>query len=164
VILKEGVRKTLAFAGCGLWLASSFMPFFGGLAKHQVQCRGRSFTGDFDDCFNDYIPLLELSAPLFALAGLYIFMRLAFAIWSPEPGNRRMRWRLAPKDGIAVYHPGYAGLAVMGGLWAFWRATLYPLDGVTAPFIGFWLSFAVWFLTGACCAWRAGADETSPRT
>jgi hypothetical protein len=157
VILQEGARKTLAVAGCGLWLASSFMPMFGGAAKHQVRCRGRRFTGQFDECFNDYIPLLELAAPLFAVATWYMFMRLAFAVWSPEPDDRRTRWRFAPESGAGMFHPAYSVLACGGGLWALWRAALYPVDAETAIFIGFWLAFSSWFFAGALCTWRAGA-------
>lgn len=34
-----------------------------------------------------------------------------------------------------------------------WRAMLYPVDRVTAPFIGFWCVFAIWFAFGAWQVW-----------
>lgn len=153
MILREGVRKALALTGCVLWLTSSFMPFFGGIAKHSVVCRGRTFTGDFDDCFNDYIPVLELLAPFVALALLWFFARLAFACWAPEPDMRTHQWRLAPAEGTAIYYPGHMVLAGLGCCWTLWRAGLYPLDPETLPYLGFWLVFGGWF---SASAWAAG--------
>ncbi|NML93341.1 hypothetical protein [Novosphingobium olei] len=143
----------MAFIGCGLWLGSSFLPLFGGAAKHAVRCRGRTFSGRFDDCFSDYLPLLELMAPLAALALLWFFARFAFAVWAPEPEARTMPWRMASADGTLVYHPGYLVLSAIGCAWALWRAVLYPLDPHTFPFITFWLVFACWF---GAAAWASG--------
>ncbi|EIZ81374.1 hypothetical protein WSK_0081 [Novosphingobium sp. Rr 2-17] len=159
MILREGARKALALLGCGLWLASSFMPLFGGTAKHQVRCGGRQFTGEFDDCFNDYIPVLELITPIVALLLLYSFARLAFGTWSPEPDCRRQRWRLAPAAGSAVYHPGFLLFCATGAIWSAWRGVLYPLDLMTLPFMAFWAAFATWFAAGAIVTWRAARTQ-----
>lgn len=84
MILGEGARKAMALIGCSLWIASSFMPLFGGAAEHQVLCRGQSFSGEFDDCFNDMLPIFELAAPVVALALLWPFAFFAFAAMKPK--------------------------------------------------------------------------------
>jgi hypothetical protein len=150
--MREDIRKALAIAGCILWLTSSLTPLFGGIAKHSVRCRGREFTGEFDDCFNDYMPVLELLAPVLVLALLWFFARFAFSCWAPEPHMRNQRWRLAPADGSAVYYPAHMVLACAGCAWALWRAMLYSFDPVTLPYLCFWLVFAVWFAASALAA------------
>ncbi|MCJ2182024.1 hypothetical protein MTR62_04805 [Novosphingobium sp. 1949] len=112
------------------------------------------FTGTFDDCFSDYIPILELMAPLFAAASLFFFARFAFACWAPEPRDRTHRWRLAPPDGTRIYHPGYPFMASVGAVWALWRAALYPFDRAVFAYGGFWGLFAVWFMASGWMALR----------
>ncbi|MYL99030.1 hypothetical protein GR702_14780 [Novosphingobium sp. FGD1] len=152
----EGLRKALAFTGCGLWLGSSLMPLFGGAAKHRVLCRGATFDGQFDACFNDYLPVLELIAPLGALFLLYPFAVFASAVWAPEPGQRRQHWRLAPETGAAARFPWYTLLCTAGLVGAAWLASRYPLDPVTAPFMLFWTVFGLWFAGGATVTFQAG--------
>ncbi|PNU02872.1 hypothetical protein [Novosphingobium guangzhouense] len=160
MILKEGDRRTLAFAGCGLWLASSLMPLFGGAAKHAVKCRGREPpAGTFDDCFIDDIPVLELGAPMLALPLLFLFGSFAMAVWSPPPWQRQRRWRLAPRWGTAAYHPNFPIACMIGAAWCLWRAALYPLEAQTLPFMAFWLVFAGWF---AGAAWACRQDAKVP--
>lgn len=160
--MHERIRKFMAIAGCGLWVASSFMPMLGMGAKHEALCRGREFTGTFDDCFNDYLPVLELFAPVFAVPLHWFFAKFAVAVWAPEPAERTMRWRLAPKDGTAIYHPGHMVLGLIGAAWPIWRAASYPLDPITLPYIGFWLLFALWFTAGAVVIWRSVNGGASP--
>lgn len=154
--MREGVRKALAFAGCGLWLISSLMPLFGGAAKHRVLCRGATFSGQFDTCFNDHLPVLELIAPLGALFLLYPFAVFASAVWAPDPGQRLQDWRLAPATGAATRFPWYTLLCFLGAAGAAWLASRYPMDPVTAPFMLFWAVFAAWFLAGAAATWQGG--------
>lgn len=159
MILRENARKALALTGCGLWLASSLMPLFGGGAKHEVECRGREPpVGGFDACFNDYIPILELAAPVSAVPLLFLFGSFAMAVWAPPPELRRQSWRLAPRAGSAAYHPNFDGCCTAGAAWCLWRAWLYPLDRLTLPYMGFWLVFALWF-AGAAVICRQDAND-----
>jgi hypothetical protein len=154
--MREGTRKALAFAGCGLWLLSSLMPLFGGAAKHRVLCRGATFSGQFDLCFNDHLPVLELIAPLGALFLLFPFAVFASAVWVPDPGQRRQHWRLAPTTGAAARFPWYPLLCLLGCAGSAWLASRYPVDPVTLPFMAFWAFFAVWFAGGAAATLQAG--------
>lgn len=158
MILQENARKALSLTGCGLWLAPSFMPWFGGVAKHEVVCRGHlPPTGGFDDCFNDYIPGLELTAPILAALLWYSFARFAVTIWAPPPALRRHAWRLASRARSVAYHPGCAICCVAGAGWCPWRAWGYPVDAVTLPYIAFWMVFAMWF-AGAAINCRQDAE------
>lgn len=159
--MREGVRKALAFAGCGLWLLSSLMPMFGGAAKHRVLCRGATFSGQFDACFNDHLPVLELIAPLGALFLLFPFAVFASAVWAPEPGERRQFWRLAPATGAAARFPQYSLLCFGGCAGSVWLASRYPVDPVTAPFMTFWAIFALWFAGGVIATFQAGRPRSS---
>lgn len=120
--MDEGVRKTLALTGCGLWLASSLMPWFGEIAEHAVLCRGREFTGGSDGCFSDDLPLLELAAPLAALLLLYPFARFAFTVFAPAPKARLRRWRWASRHAAGVWHPALSWAGIAGAIWAAWRS------------------------------------------
>ncbi|WP_404480696.1 hypothetical protein [Novosphingobium sp. BL-52-GroH] len=152
----EGVRKALAFVGCSFWLVSSLMPMFGGAAKHRVLCRGEEFPGQVDACFHDYIPVLELMAPVGALFLLFPFAAFASAAWAPPPGKRAQAWRLAPAAGAGAYHPAFPLLSLAGAGWTVWRAALYSIDPVTMPFLLFWALFALWFAASMVATWRAG--------
>ena len=146
MITSERVRHSLAKFGCLLFLMSSFMPMFGGIAKHTVRCRGREFTGNFDDCFNDYLPILELVAPVFALLLLWPFARFAFSLLAPVPVLRTRRWRMASRSPSSTFWPHLHAVGALGAIWAVWRAATYPMDKVTAPYFAFWVTFAVWFV------------------
>lgn len=141
----ERLRWSLAVLGPLLFLASSFMPLFGGAAKWAHRCQGREFTGVMDDCFNDYLPILEAVVPIVALLLLYPFARMAFSLFAPPPDQRTYRWRLATSSSLSDLFPTLHVFAAIGIAWAGWRAALYPLGGETWPFIAFWLLFANWF-------------------
>ena len=151
--IAEGLRKVIAFFGGVLFMAVSTFPLKGAGAKQAVRCRGREFTGEFDDCFNDYLPLLEMLAPFVALLWLWPFLRFANSLWAPDPQFRTQRWRLASVDSMRTLWPtlqiGGLGLAA----WCFYRAALYPVDPVTAPYQLTWIAFGLWALVGAASAW-----------
>jgi hypothetical protein len=139
------------------------MPWFGGLAKHEIECRGHvPVDGTFDDCFNDCIPFLEIGAPILAVPLLFLFGAFAMAVWSPPPNLRRHAWRLAPGSGTAAYHPKFVIVCLIGVAWCLWRAWLYPLDELVLPFTAFWLVFSAWFAGAALVCWhdaREAEDE-----
>lgn len=120
-------------------------PLLGGNAKIPVRCRGRQFAGSFDDCFNDYLPILELGAPLIALLLLYPFSRYAFSVFAPRLGERSAKWRMASRTSASSWHPGLLTASAVGCAWALWRLAPYPIDPVTLPFMGCWALFAIWF-------------------
>ena len=151
-ITSERVRHLLATFGCLLFLMSSFMPMLGGPAKQVVRCRGRTFSGSFDDCFNDYLPILELMIPVFALIPLWGFSRFAFSLLAPDPVLRTRRWRLASRSSSSTFWPHLHVLGGLGAIWAVWRATTYPLAKETAPYFLFWVIFAVWFVIAVSAA------------
>ncbi len=153
--LGERPRWALAIIGVLMFQVASFMPIFGGAAKWAVRCRGRAFTGDFDDCFNDYLPIMEVIVPLLALVMLYPLARFAYSLFAPPEELRALKWRPA-RGGSADFFPAFHITAGLGTLWAAWRASTYPLDPVTAPYIAFWPLFALWFVTGVVVAWPAG--------
>lgn len=152
----ERSRKALALSGCALWLASSLLPLFGGNAKVEVRCRGRQFSGSFDDCFNDYLPVVELGAPIVALLLLYPFSRYAFSVFAPRVGERSAKWWMASRTSASSWDPTVSIASALGCAWALWRLALYPIDPVTLPFMAFWLLFAIWF---AIAGWYAAPSK-----
>lgn len=137
----EKARTLAIWAGGLLWMTISTFPLLGQGAKREVACRGRVFAGGFDECFNDYLPLLEFLAPAVALALLWPFLRFASSVW---------------KDGAG---PLSQGLAVMGTCWCIWRASTYPIDRVTIPYILVWVLFGMWFAAGEL--WGPKSDATN---
>lgn len=149
----ELARYGAALAGALCFLVISFFPLFGGAAKQEVRCRGRVFSGAFDDCFHDYLPLVELLAPLVALGLIWPFLRLSFTLWAPEEGSRSLGWRWAGRAAKRDYSLRLECLTLLAMAWIFWRAALYPIDRVTLPFQAVWLLFA--FLWGCSFfVWR----------
>lgn len=122
------------------------MPFFGGAAKNQYRCAGREFTGAFDDCFNDYLPILELVIPVIGLFLAYPFARFSFSIFAPQFSEGEKPWRFAELD---LWDPGLQIAAIIGCVWTLWRALSYPLSIEVWPYVTYWLTFAVWFALGA---------------
>lgn len=150
--LAERPRWWLALLGPCLWLAASALPMIGGIAKHQYRCRGRIYTGHFDDCFNDYIPALEMMAPFVALILTYAFARFAFSLYAPPAELRRARWRLATEGDPAGLWPLLHACAAIGILWCLWRALTYPAARELLPFHLFWIVFGLWFAGGLLAA------------
>jgi hypothetical protein len=100
---------------------------FGGTAKHLYRCRGREFTGVFDDCFNDYLPILELSLPVLALLLTYPFARFSYSLYAPDSDLCSQKWRLATSTPLSQYFPTFHLMTAVGLAWTIWRAFTYPL-------------------------------------
>ncbi|HEX5182990.1 MAG TPA: hypothetical protein VFW19_07540 [Allosphingosinicella sp.] len=150
--LAERRRWCLALLGPCLWLAASTLPMIGGIAEHQYRCRGRVYTGHFDDCFNDYLPILEMVAPVLALLLAYPFARFAFSLYAPPVEQRRARWRLATKGDPAGLWPPLHAFAAIGVMWCLWRAVTYRAAREFLPFRLFWTAFGLWFAAGLVAA------------
>ena len=125
----------------------------GGAAKHWQRCQGREFTGTFDDCFNDYLPILELAAPILSLLLVYPFGRFAFSLLAPDPDERRLRWRLATRSNSEDLFPLVHAIAILGCVWALWRSLTYAFAIELWPYVVFWLIFSLWFGLAAFLAW-----------
>ena len=154
----EGTRWIAPAFGGVLFLTVSTFPLLGAGAKQDVRCRGLEFTGRFDDCFNDYLPLLEIAAPFVALLLLWPVLRFAFTLWAPEPHERMRKWRLASSSPMKTWSPQFQIAGAAWAVWCLYRAALYPVDPVTAPYQATWIVFALWTLGGLAVSWpkRAG--------
>jgi hypothetical protein len=135
------------------------MPFFGGAAKHWYRCKGREFTGTFDDCFNDYIPIMEILLPFVCLFLLYAFSRFAFSLFAPSPELRTLRWRLATGSKLGDLYPIPHIVPAIGVLWTLWRASTYSIVPALLPYFFFWVVFAAWFAFGLALAWPRKAFD-----
>lgn len=148
----ELARWAMALAGAFLWLALAVIFQEGGLAKHAYRCRGRSPTGGvFDDCFgNDYLPIFEVVVvPAFILLTAFFFARFAFLLFSPPADRRRLKWRMAGRNGAVDGWPILQIAACAGTAWALWRLFTYPLAAELLRFHLYWGAFALWFALGA---------------
>ena len=150
--LAEAPRWGLAFLGLPLWLACSLLPLLSGPADHEYRCRGRTFTGAFDDCFRDGAPVLEMAAPLAAFLLAYPFARFAFSLYAPAPPVRRLKWQLATRSDPGDLWPTLHVFGMLGALWCMWRLLTYPLEPQFIPFQTVWALFALWFAGGVLAA------------
>ncbi len=159
--MSERLRFRLALAGVPLWLAYPFALWFGPLAARQVHCAGREFTGAFDECFNDYLPIAEMAAFPLTLLLLYPFLRFAFALYVPMNRPEGWRWRLAGSSGGADCFPSLQLLTGVAMLWAILHVAALPLAGSTAPFWIYWMAWLVWLALGLRASWPL-ADGREP--
>lgn len=152
-MLSDGGRRTLAAFGPLLWIGAGLMPMIGGAAKHAYRCRGREFTGRFDDCFNDYIPVAEIFAIFLAVITAYLFFRFARSLFMFSTTEQQAGY-VAPVISKLTWP-----VAVFGAAWSLWRFFTYPLATEMLPFLGFWIAFFVWFVIGA---FVGRADQQKP--
>lgn len=140
--------------GTFLWVASGWMPLLGGAAKDAARCKGREFTGEFDDCFNDYLRIAEFAVIIGAMLSALVFYRLADSVLNQ--GER------APPSGYRqtqLPRSGHALLTVVGAVWCLWRLSTYTGSADLWPFITFWLCFAMWFVAAAMASWSDAKGE-----
>lgn len=146
----ERARKAAAFAGVGLWLGYPFAWLAGLGARWEARCGHRTFSGRFDDCFNDFLPVIELAAFPLTLLLLYPSARFAFSLWAPSQRNRR--WRLAGSRPAATSHPLYPLLCGAGLVWCVLHLRGLPLAALLLW--AYWLAWIAWFVTGGTLAAR----------
>ena len=140
-------RRWLAVAGPLLWIAAGSMTLFGGAAKHSYQCRSRTFTGQFDECFNDALPVELITIP-FTILTVWLFYWLSrsiFGVSKRSPAGDRYSLNQPPNGAHLT--------AAVGVAWTLWRALTYPFVTVLLPYILFWFFFAAWFALGAAYGW-----------
>lgn len=151
----EVVRWIGGLTGLLLWLTIPLIVLEGAVAKRGYRCRGRTFTGEFDDCFSDYIPILEFFfIPFFILVTAYAFARFAFSLYAPPQRRVNSIWWFAPKGGSTAGRPILQLAACLGVAWALWRLLTYPLVAELLPFHLYWGAFAMWFACGALLGLR----------
>jgi hypothetical protein len=153
--MTERRRRILAFAGLFLWATFPFLYAAGTRARWQHRCEGRSFTGTFDSCFNDGLPVFELLAFPLTLLLAYPFARFAFSTFAPLVGDRSFKWRLAGQSGGEAYFPAFQITAAIGIGWAGLHLASTPLAFRYWYLIAYWSTWIGWFVLGAIASFPA---------
>jgi hypothetical protein len=147
--MHERMRRCAVIAGLLWWFAFPFVYLAATHARWVNRCGGRSFSGEFDDCFNDALPVFELMAFPMTLVLAYPFIRFAFSMFGPESDQRSSRWRLAAGSGGVEYFPAFQIASVIGLIWASLHLFSIPLAARYWLFIVYWAVWICWFLLGA---------------
>jgi hypothetical protein len=145
MIFRREVRWGLGLAGSILGMLYPVAFLFGNMVRHRYRCRGREFTGNFDDCFNDYLPILELGWVVISFILGLIFIRLSFRIWAGA-GEGDWHWLWGKKPDYESTGPFRRwGLLVGLGL-SIWQLTRLPinLDWLHWTHL-YWFAFILWF-------------------
>ena len=159
--LTERTRHLLAVAAVALWLMFPFVYMASAHARWLRRCDGRTFTGEFDDCFNDALPVFELIAFPVTLALAYPFARFAFSMFAPNAELRTKRWRLARPEGGADYFPIFQFLSAIGIIWTILHVRSLPLSLSYWYLLTYWAAWLAWFISGALAALPAILSEQS---
>lgn len=147
--MKERLRLFVASTGLVWWIAFPFVYIAGTHARWERRCAGRTFTGTFDDCFNDALPVFELGAFPLTLILAYPFARFAFSMFGPERDLRTFSWHLAAKSGGNEYFPSFQIAAAIGIIWAGFHFFLMPLAIAYWYLLAYWVIWIGWFALGA---------------
>jgi|GEM_PF-3542334 len=147
--MTERMRRLVALVGVVWWSVLPFAYIAGTRARWEHRCAGRTFTGTFDECFNDALPVLEmLTIPLtFILA--YPFTRFAFSMFGPESDLRTYRWRFAASSGGIDYSPAFQIASAIGILWAGFNLFSMPIATRYWYLLAYWIVWITWFSLGA---------------
>ncbi|ETI65087.1 hypothetical protein C100_03905 [Sphingobium sp. C100] len=158
--MSERLRFWLAVLSVPLWVGYPFAFSYGPIVARNVRCAGRRFTGGFDDCFNDYIPVLEMLAFPMTLLLMLPFLRFAFALYAPADHDGGWRWKIAGRMNGDACFPSlqlFAGLLI---LWIGFHVRMLPLAREADLLWAYWLIWTTWLLTGIAVSWpresRAG--------
>lgn len=159
--LTERARFLVATAGVALWLTFPFVYMASMHARWLRRCDGRTFSGKFDDCFNDTLPVFEFVAFPLTIALAYLFVRFAFSMFAPSAELRTTRWRLARSEGGADYFPVYQLLSVVGMIWTVLHVRSLPLSLTYWYLLAYWAAWFAWLLTGVLAALPATPSKQS---
>jgi len=157
--LSEGMRHSAATIGVMLWLAFPFVYMAGTHARWLRRCQGRSFTGAFDSCFNDGLPVFEFLAFPVTLALTYLFARFAFSMFAPSAELRTRRWRLADSASGGEAFPLYQLFSTFGLIWTVLHANATPFSFTYWYLLAYWAGWLLWFLIGALSALPLTAQD-----
>jgi hypothetical protein len=147
----EVLRWFAGLTGILLWLAIPLVFIYGPIGPPcEVSAPPRP-----EDCFSDYIPILELFAvPLFTLVTCYPFARFAFSLYAPPPPRSRAAWWFASHAGAGANWPLLQIFAAAGCAWILWRMVLYISWDEPFWIPLFRLVFLFWFVAGIVVGWR----------
>jgi hypothetical protein len=149
--LSERVRHSAATLGVILWLAFPFVYMAGTHARWLRRCQGRSFTGAFDSCFNDALPMFEFVAFPVTLALTYLIARFAFSMFAPVAELRTRKWRLADTTCGEAF-PRYQVFSAFGLIWTALHASSTPFSFTYWYLLAYWAAWLLWFIIGALSA------------
>ena len=138
----EMVRISFALAGLALWVGFPFVFWNGGIAVFQYRCHRMPIIEGRDPCFTDYLPFLEITAFAMAILLFYPFLKLAMALFAPDPPHRSRLWIGAPRSARADRRPVTLLFCALGFVWLLLNARSYP-----------WALHAYWCYWGAWVAW-----------
>ena len=147
--MTERLRHSAAVTGLLCWIAFPFVYLAGTHARWEHRCAGRTFTGTFDDCFNDALPVFELGAFPLTLILAYPFARFAFSMFAPESDLRTFRWRFAASSGGVEYFPSFQIASAIGIMWAGFHFLSMPLAIRYWYIFVYWAIWIGWFALGA---------------
>ena len=152
--MNERLRFWLASLGIPLWFGYPFAFLYGPSVARDVRCAGREFTGSFDDCFNDYIPVLEMLAFPMTLVLMWPFLRFAFALYAPADHGGGWKWKMAGHMNGDACFPSLQLFAGMVILWVGFHLRMLPIAWEAAPLLVYWLVWPLWLLVGIVVSWR----------
>lgn len=147
--MSERLRLLAASIGLIWWIGFPFAYLAGTHGRWEHRCAGRTFTGEFDDCFNDALPVLELLAFPLTLILAYPFARFAFSMFGPESDLRSFKWRLASSSGGVEHFPSFQIAAAIGFTWASFHLFSMPLAIQYWYLQTYWILWLGWFALGA---------------
>ncbi|WP_370170542.1 hypothetical protein [Sphingobium abikonense] len=151
--MSERQRFWLASLGIPLWLGYPFAFWFGPIVARSVRCAGRQFTGEFDDCFNDYIPVLEMLAFPMTLLLMFPFLRFAFALYAPADVKDGWRWRITGRMNGDACFPSLQLFAGMLLLWIVFHVRMLPVAPAAGLLWTYWFFWIVWLLIEIVVSW-----------
>lgn len=118
---------------------------FGIMVRHRYRCRGREFTGNFDDCFNDYLPIVELGWMVVSFFLALMFIRLSFRMWAGI-GEGGWRWFWAKQPDYISTGPFRRWGLLAGLVLSIWQLACLPIDLDWFHWTHlYWLAFILWF-------------------
>ncbi len=152
------LRPLLALGGFLLWFSYPFAFTAGIIARHDYRCAGREFTGAWDGCFQDGLPIDFLAYPLTLLL-LYPFARFLFVALAPPGKASSGFWRLARGASGEAYFPVVQVLALVGISWALLHVLPFPLVRVFFGFFAYWAAWILWFGSVIWLSWPRSRTE-----
>lgn len=132
--LITGRPLMFAAVGTAFWLGYPVAFQAGIHARWEARCGTRIFTGAFDDCFNDYMPIAEVLWSAIVLLAAPGFAWLAVRIW------RQLAQPRTASGSLPVMVACGIGLA-----WTIWNIASTPPRIDNAILFAYWAIFAFWF-------------------
>jgi len=149
---REKARFAAFFGGILLWLCYP-LAFWNGIhARWLGRCEHSPFSGQFDSCHNDYLPIAEMAWCIIAWCLTVAFFRLARAFWAPVRRPNATAW-IRRRD-PTYFAPIIFWLAVAGVAWTGWNFLAIPLQARFSLLLAYWAVFSLWFAGAAATNWK----------